>query len=61
MVDECRRLVDRLGEQTLRSVALWKMEGFTNNEIARRLGCVPQAVERKLRAIRRLWAEKEQP
>jgi DNA-binding NarL/FixJ family response regulator len=35
------------------------MEGFTNTEIARRLGCVPQTVERKLRAIRRLWSEEE--
>jgi DNA-directed RNA polymerase specialized sigma24 family protein len=57
VADECRRLLDRLGEETLRSVALWKMEGFTNHEIASRLGCVPQTVERKLRAIRRLWTE----
>jgi DNA-binding CsgD family transcriptional regulator len=33
------------------------MEGYTNAEIAARLGCVPQTVERKLRAIRRLWAK----
>jgi DNA-directed RNA polymerase specialized sigma24 family protein len=59
MADQCRRLLDRLGEETLRSVALWRMEGFTNTEIARRLGCVPQTVERKLRAIRRLWSEEE--
>jgi DNA-directed RNA polymerase specialized sigma24 family protein len=55
MADECRQLLGRLGDGTLRSVALWKMEGQTNREIARKLGCVEQTVERKLRSIRSLW------
>src|SRR5262249_11352800 len=55
MADECRSLLDRLGDETLRSVALWKMEGHTNAGIAAKLGCVEQTVERKVRAIRRLW------
>ena len=38
-----------------RSVALWKMEGFTNAEIAKRLGSVVGTVERKLRVIRTSW------
>jgi hypothetical protein len=33
------------------------MEGYTNGEIATKLGCVEQTVERKLRAIRDLWAK----
>jgi DNA-directed RNA polymerase specialized sigma24 family protein len=57
MADECRRLLDRLGDETLRAVARWKMEGWTNHEIAGRLGCVEHTVERKLRSIRRLWSE----
>jgi DNA-directed RNA polymerase specialized sigma24 family protein len=57
VADECRRLLDLLGDDTLRSVALWKLEGDTNAEIAARLGCIEQTVERKLRAIRRLWAD----
>jgi DNA-directed RNA polymerase specialized sigma24 family protein len=56
MVDECRRLLGRLGDDALRSVALGKMEGQTNREIAARLGCIEQTVERKLRRIRSLWA-----
>jgi DNA-directed RNA polymerase specialized sigma24 family protein len=56
MVDECRRLLGRLEDETLRSVALWKMEGQTNREIAANLGCIEQTVERKLRRIRGLWA-----
>jgi DNA-directed RNA polymerase specialized sigma24 family protein len=57
MTEECESLLDRLGDETLRSVALWKMEGYTNAEIAHRLGCVEQTVERKLRAIRTAWTE----
>jgi DNA-directed RNA polymerase specialized sigma24 family protein len=57
MVDECRLLLGRLGDATLRSVALQKMEGATNREIALSLGCIEQTVERKLRRIRGLWAQ----
>jgi DNA-directed RNA polymerase specialized sigma24 family protein len=55
VADEYQRLLACLDNDTLRSVALWKMEGNTNNEIAAKLGCIPQTVERKLRAIRRIW------
>jgi DNA-directed RNA polymerase specialized sigma24 family protein len=57
MAERCRSLLDRLSPE-LQSVALWKMEGFTNAEIAQRLGCVVGTVERKLRVIRTIW-EKE--
>ena len=55
VADECRRLLDRLGDETFRSVAVWKMEGETNAAIAARLGCVTTTVERKLQRIRELW------
>jgi DNA-directed RNA polymerase specialized sigma24 family protein len=57
MTEECQRLLARLPDESLRTVALWKMEGYTNTEIAARLGCVPQTVERKLRAIRTVWSD----
>jgi DNA-directed RNA polymerase specialized sigma24 family protein len=57
VAEECQRLLDRLGDEVLRSVALWKMEGDTVEEIAARLGCVPRTVERKLRMIRELWEQ----
>jgi DNA-directed RNA polymerase specialized sigma24 family protein len=56
--EECERLLQRLGDPALRSVAIWKMEGYTNAEIAAKLGCVEGTVERKLRVIRTIW-EKE--
>jgi DNA-directed RNA polymerase specialized sigma24 family protein len=57
VAEECERLLAILGDESLRSVALWKMEGYTTPEIAARLGCVPRTVERKLRLIRELWGE----
>jgi RNA polymerase sigma factor (sigma-70 family) len=55
MTDECRRLLDLLDEPQLRQIALWKVEGFTNEEIAERLDCVPRTIERKVSRIRLLW------
>jgi RNA polymerase sigma factor (sigma-70 family) len=55
VADECRRLLDALPDAELRQIALWKVEGYTNEEIAARLDCVPRTVERKLSRIRLLW------
>jgi DNA-directed RNA polymerase specialized sigma24 family protein len=55
VAEEYRRLLDRLADDTLRAVAVWKMEGYTNEEIAAKLGCVPRTVERKVRLIREIW------
>jgi DNA-directed RNA polymerase specialized sigma24 family protein len=59
VAEECRRLLTGLGDDQLRQVALGKMEGFTTEEIAARLGCVPRTVERKLQMIRSLWGRPE--
>jgi DNA-directed RNA polymerase specialized sigma24 family protein len=61
MTEECQALLDRLPDPTLRSVAIWKMEGYTHAEIAQKLGCVEQTVFRKLRAIRDLWSAEPSP
>jgi DNA-directed RNA polymerase specialized sigma24 family protein len=58
VAEGCRRLLEALGDETLRRVALWKMEGSTNKEVAARLGVVEQTVERKLRRIREIWTER---
>jgi RNA polymerase sigma factor (sigma-70 family) len=55
MADECKRLLDLLDDPELRQIALWKVEGYTNEEIAARLDCVPRTVERRVRRIRLLW------
>jgi DNA-directed RNA polymerase specialized sigma24 family protein len=55
VAEEFERLLGLLGEGDLRSVALWKMEGYTNKEIAAKLECVATTVERKLQKIRHIW------
>ena len=45
--------LDSLGDDTLKAVALWKLEGYSNEEIAAKLRCVTRSVERKLNVIRR--------
>jgi DNA-directed RNA polymerase specialized sigma24 family protein len=56
--EECRRLLAQLEDEQLRQIAQWKVEGFTNEEIAAKLGRAVATVERKLDRIRQRW-EKE--
>ena len=55
VAEEFQRLLDLLGNPELATLAIWKMEGYTTNEIAAKAGCVPRTVERRLRLIRRKW------
>lgn len=57
LAEECQRLIERLGDERLRAVAVWKLEGQTDAEIAQRLGCSVRTVERKVRLIRTILAE----
>jgi DNA-directed RNA polymerase specialized sigma24 family protein len=57
VAEECRHLLEKLGKEQLRSVAIWKMEGYRNEEIAAKLGCAVATVERRLRVIRTLWGK----
>jgi DNA-directed RNA polymerase specialized sigma24 family protein len=56
MEEESQRLLDGLGAADLRAVALWKMQGYGNEEIAAKLGCGLRSVGRKLRVIRAIWS-----
>jgi DNA-directed RNA polymerase specialized sigma24 family protein len=56
LAEEFQRLLGKLSDE-LRSVALWKLEGYTSAEIAAKLGCVEGTVERKLRVIRTIWGK----
>lgn len=58
VAEEYSRLLGLLGDTELRAVAEWKLEGYTIEEIAAKLGCVPRTVDRRLRLIRSIW-EKE--
>jgi DNA-directed RNA polymerase specialized sigma24 family protein len=45
----------RRNEPILEPIALWKFEGYTNEEIGQRLGCSRSKVVRKLGLIRKIW------
>jgi RNA polymerase sigma factor (sigma-70 family) len=55
VAEEFDRRLQQLGDEELQQIALWKMEGRTNSEIAQELGCVPRTVERRLELIRNIW------
>lgn len=55
--DLSQQLLQRLPTDELRSVALWRMAGFSNAEIAEKLGCVERTIERKLNLIRGVWGK----
>jgi DNA-directed RNA polymerase specialized sigma24 family protein len=61
LAEEYQRLLASLPDAELRSVAQWKMEGYSNEEIAAKLGCALRSVERKLKVIRTLWGSSESP
>jgi DNA-directed RNA polymerase specialized sigma24 family protein len=61
VAEEYRRLLDLLADEQLCRVAQWKMEGYTTEEIAPKLGCVPRTVERKLQVIRTIWSKSLTP
>lgn len=55
VADETAHLLDRLEDPALRQIALWRMEGYTSDEIADRLGCARRTVARRLDLIRQIW------
>jgi DNA-directed RNA polymerase specialized sigma24 family protein len=59
VADECRRLLAALGDETLRRVALLRMEGCSDEEIAARVDCSLRTVSRKLALIRKAWLREE--
>jgi RNA polymerase sigma factor (sigma-70 family) len=57
--EEFQKRLAVLPNQELRDVALRKLEGYLNREIADELGVSPRWVERKLQTIRTLWLDLE--
>lgn len=53
--EQCDHLLQLLADNELRQIAVAKMEGYTNREIAERLGCAPVTIDRRLAIIRKTW------
>lgn len=57
MTDECRRLLSLLDDPELETIALEKLSGSTNEEIAEQLDYSRRTIQRLLNAIRDRWQE----
>lgn len=55
--EEGQRLLESLEDEKLKQIALWKLEGFTNDEIAGKLCLTTRSIERKLQRIREKWSQ----
>ncbi len=49
------RRLEVLDDAQLREIALWRLEGYTNGEIAARLDCTERSIERRMERIRSKW------
>ena len=52
ITEQFERLIGSLSDPQLQELAIGKMEGYTNDEMAEKLGCSVRTVERRLRLIR---------
>ena len=52
--EEYERLLDRLQDDMLKKIAVWRLEGATIDEIADKLGCAHRTVDRKLDLIKKV-------
>jgi DNA-directed RNA polymerase specialized sigma24 family protein len=55
MEEQYQELLEKLPDKVLRSIAVDKMNGFTHQQLARKLAVSTRTVERKLDLIRRHW------
>jgi DNA-directed RNA polymerase specialized sigma24 family protein len=58
LAEEVETLLGRLPDPALRQLAVWKLEGYTNAEIAEMQGRSLTTVERRLAIIRRLLQDR---
>lgn len=57
LAEEYRNRLESLGDDTLRQIANWKLEGYSNEEIAGQKGCALRTVANKLKLIRMKWEQ----
>jgi len=54
MIEQCSRLLSCVSDDC-RQIALYKLDGFSNEQIAEKLNVAPRTIERKLASIRSQW------
>lgn len=55
MAEECRRLLDKLRDAELERVAILKLDGFTNQEIANQMNYSRRTIQRMINVVRHSW------
>lgn len=55
IAEEFESLLNLLSGEGLREIALSKLEGYSNEEIAAQIGCSERTITRRLTIIRRTW------
>ena len=59
MYEQAERLFAAVDDEHQAKIVTWKLEGYTNEEIAQNLGCSAKTVGRKVQAIREMWLQDE--
>ena len=60
VAEQFQRLLDCLGDESLRRIAIYKLQGYTNEEIAGEIDCALRTVKRRLAQIRDVWQQEAQ-
>lgn len=55
ITDQCDLLLAALHDPELRRIALLRMDGYSVEEVAGKVGYAPRSVKRKLKLIRSIW------
>jgi DNA-directed RNA polymerase specialized sigma24 family protein len=61
VAEEYQRLLTCLQDRELEAVAQWRLEGYTVEEIAARMGYAARSIKRKLQLIRNIWEKELHP
>ncbi|TWT59772.1 ECF-type sigma factor [Rubinisphaera italica] len=57
LAEQKQQLIEQLGDERLKTIAIAKFDGYTNEELAANQQCSIRTIERKVRLIRSLWAQ----
>lgn len=56
MEEEYQRALKKLSDDNLKKIAVYKIQGYTHEEICELLDISPATVTRKVRLIRKVWS-----
>lgn len=56
MTATCMEMLEQLGDDSLRTIARMRLEGYSTDEIGEQQGISPATVKRRLNSIRQIWS-----